>query len=226
MKKILFIYFVLLSSSLFAQTQARFIDVTGTAEIIAQADHVHFLIEIKNVSDTLEVSRRNNLAASDGLVRTMKEFKIEKGDWEISPVKFGKEYEYRQEGRKFAGYYSQLTVSVKLRNLTDYYSFTTEISKNKNYEITQSEYGLSDMVKYNKQALLKAAQDAREKAEYIAESMNVKIGKINEIKEMNRFEAFPTPLNSTMNGAANATDNVSGKITITRSVNMKIELAD
>lgn len=226
MKKSLFIYFTLLSSFLFAQTSPRFIDVTGTAEIIAQADHVHFLILIKNVSDTLEASRKSNLAASDELVQIMNQFKIEKGDWEISPVRFGKEYEYKREGRSLLGYYSQVTVSVKLRNLSDYYTFTTEISKNKNYEVMKSEYGLTDISKYHKNAILTAVQDAKEKAEYIAGNMNVKTGRIMEIKELNRFELNSAQANSSTYVSVNNTDNVSGKITITRSVNMKIELND
>lgn len=209
----------------FAQQNYRLIDVNGTSEIIAQADFIDFTINIRNVAETLEESRKVNMKASDELVNILSDFKISKADWELSPIRFGKEYSYSREERKQIGYFSQVSINVKLHSLNDYYSFISALSKNKFYEIVRSDYGVSDLLKYHREATIKAVQAAKEKAEYLAQTMGVKLGKIIEINELNRAEAYPNPFNSVtkMGGGEEMT---SGKISVSRSVNLKIEITD
>ncbi|MGD8780638.1 MAG: SIMPL domain-containing protein [Ignavibacteria bacterium] len=225
MKKILILFLLPCFYSLNAQDLSRFIDVNGTAEIVAEADHIFFNVQIRNVAETLEQSKQVNLNASDELVKILNEFNIAKEDWEISPIKFGKEYSYMSEERKLIGYFSQVNVTVKLRNFTDYYEFITKLSKNSLYEVVSSGYGVSDLIKYHKEATIKATKAAKEKAEYIAESMGVKVGKIIQIKEHDLFESYPKPLNS-VTMIAESKEDISGKVKISRSINMKLEIMD
>ena len=212
------------SSSLSAQETSRFIEVNGTSKIIAQADYIHFMIQIRNVAKTLEASRQQNVRDSDELVEIINQFRIAKEDWELSPMKFGKEYSYKPE-RKLVGYFSQVTVSVKLKSLDDYYAFITELSKNKFYEIIHSEYRVSDLLKYHKEATISAVKAAKEKAGYIAESMGVKVGKIIQIRELNKIQTYPNPFNK-VSEMGSSQENISGRISISRSVSMKVELID
>lgn len=227
MKKIFTLMLFIFSASIYAQALSRFIDVNGTSEVITQADYINFSINIRNVAETLEKSKQVNLNASNELVRILNEYKISKGDWELSPIKFGKEYSYVNNEQKQVGYYAQVNAAIKLRNMGDYFSFINALSKNKYYEISNSSFGVSDLLKYHKEATINAVQAAREKAEYIAKSMDVKLGKIIQIKELNQFETFPNPQNVVKNFAGeNPYEDISGKISISRSVNLKIEIID
>lgn len=225
MKKTVLLISLLLAGILQAQETQHFIDVNGTSEIMAQADFIFFNINIKNVAETLEESRLVNTKVSKDVVAIFNEFKISKEDWEISPIKFGKEYSYSREERKLIGYFSISSVTVKLRNLTDYYSFTSKLSKNTICEITNSDYGVSDIVKYNREAIIGAAKAAKEKAVYIAESLGVKLGKIIQITEANQFQQRPNPFNS-VTRESGSTENISGKVSIKRTVNMKLEIVE
>ena len=218
---------LIFSTSIYAQEFPRFIDVNGTAEVITQADYISFSVIIRNVAETLEESKQINVNASNELVNILNDFKISKGEWELSPIKFGKEYSYSNNEQKQVGYYAQVNAAIKLKNMGDYFSFINALSKNKFYEISNSFYGVTDLLKYHKEATINAVQAAREKAEYIAKSMNVKLGKIIQIKEFNQFETFPNPQNVVKNfDGGNQYEDVSGKISITRSVNLKIEIID
>jgi hypothetical protein len=223
LKKVFFIALIF-TSLMFAQDNSRFIEVNGTSEVIAPADYVHFNVNIRNVAKTLEQSRQDNLNASNELEDILKKFNISKDDWEMSPIKFGKEYIFENQERKLSGYFSQVNVSINLKNMNDYYPFTKELSKNKVFEITNSNYGVSDILKYHKEATIKAVQAAKEKAEYIAQSIGMKTGKVIQISELNQFESYPNPFNS-ITTAGGSPEDISGKISIKRSVNMKIELA-
>ncbi len=227
MKKIFILMLLIFSTSIYAQEFPRFIDVNGTAEVITQADYISFSVIIRNVAETLEESKQINVNASNELVNILNDFKISKGEWELSPIKFGKEYSYSNNEQKQVGYYAQVNAAIKLKNMGDYFSFINALSKNKFYEISNSFYGVTDLLKYHKEATINAVQAAREKAEYIAKSMNVKLGKIIQIKEFNQFETFPNPQNVVKNfDGGNQYEDVSGKISITRSVNLKIEIID
>jgi len=227
MKKIFVLLVLMCSSSFFAQELPRVIDVNGTSEVIAQADYIYFIINIRNVAKTLEASRQNNITASDELVKIINKFQIAKDDWELSPIRFGKEYSFAKGERNFAGYYSQIGVTVKLRDLNNYYAFINELSKNELYEITRSDYGVTDFTKYRKEAVIKAVQAAKEKAGYIAENMGVKTGKIIQIKELERPEAFPNSYAvNAVAAAGSSQENISGKISVNASVNIKVELLD
>ena len=227
MKKIFVMMLFIFSISIYAQELSRFIDVNGTSEVMTEADYIHFSIIIRSVAETLEKSKQENINASDELVNILTDFNISKGEWELSPIKFGKEYSYSNNERKHVGYYAQVNVSVKLKNMSDYYSFINALSKNKLYEISNSYYGVSDLLKYHREATINAVQAAREKAEYIAKSMGVKLGKIIQIKELNQFETYPNALNAVTNQAGgNSYEEISGKVSINRSVNLKIEIID
>lgn len=224
MKKIL-LFTLLLTSFISAQDMPRYIDVNGTSEISARADYINFVINIKNVAATLEESKQTNINASNSLVDIFDNFKISEEDFEISPIRFGKEYQYKKGERELLGYYSIVNVTVKLKQLNDYYAFISELSKNSLFEITRSDFGVSGILKYHKEATINAAKAAKEKAEYIAQSMGVKLGKVIQITELNPYQSRPTPLN-TYKAAGSSQENISGNVSVSRSVNVKFEIID
>ncbi|MBI9073512.1 MAG: SIMPL domain-containing protein [Melioribacteraceae bacterium] len=216
MRRIMLCVFIL-SCTLIAQNFQNNIEVNGTSEILAQADYINFVINIKNITESLEDSRKNNLEASTELKDIFIKFNIPSEDWELTPLKFGKEYTYTRDERKFVGYFAQSKMTIKLKQLDKYYDFISHLSKNTLFEITHSDYGVSNILKYHKQATIDAAKAARNKAEYIAESMGVKIGKVLEIIELNQFESYPNPFN-TISVMAKSPEDISGKVSISRSV--------
>lgn len=226
MKKIIVILLCVFFSTSFAQDIQRHINVSGNAEITVTADYIHFVIQIRNINESLKKSRETNVNASDELISILKEFKIKEDDWELSPIEFGKEYSYTREERKLIGYFSVVNVNVKLRVLEKYYEFISRLSENTLFEITQSEYGLSDYKKYHKEAIIKSAKAAKEKAMYLAESMGIKTGKVLQITEMSNFDPSPARMNNALLTKGGSAGNISGDIKISRSVNMQVEILD
>ena len=149
------------STLLLSQDLPRYIDVTGTAEILADADHISFVIMNKNVAETLQESKDGNTTTTDNVIKIFNEFKLLKNDWEISPIRFGKEYLHNRDEREFIGYYSSNRITVKLRNIEDYFLFINSLSLIREIEVVQSEYGLTDILQYHKNATIQAAENDR-----------------------------------------------------------------
>ena len=225
MKRIV-IMIVFLSNVFFAQELNRFIDVNGRAEVMAEADLIEFNINVRVVAEKLADSREQNNIAVEELVKIFNEFAIDKDDYEISPIQFGKEYSYSREKRELIGYYSTVNVSVKLKELDNYYSFIERLSQNNMFEIVRSRYAVSELQKYHRQATIDAVKAAIEKAEYIAESMNLSVGKIIQITELDANHYIPVAMNTVRSDMAGAGEEVAGKVSVARSVNMKVELTD
>ena len=224
LKKIIYLL-LFIQFLVYSQELPRFIDVNGTSEIQVDADHIYFVVAIRNIAETLQESKDINTKTTEELVRVFNEYKLDKDDWEITPIRFGKEYSRGSNEREFIGYYSSTSISVKLRKIDDYFSFINKLSSIQNIEVVRSDYGLSENIKYNKEAILQATKDAYEKAKYIAESLDMDVGMIYQIDELNKNESYPNPFNSSTS-LRSSSENMVGKIKIVRSINMKIQLID
>lgn len=225
MKKSVFISFLLFAISISAQELPRYIEVSGASQVFAEADEIFFNIRIHNISESLEDSRKINVESTNALIEIFKSFKVAKDDWEVSPVKFGKEYSYAGNEKKQIGYYTNVLVSFTLKDFDNYYALIKRLSANPLFEIVQSDYKVSHFLALHKKATINAVQAAKEKAEYMAQSLGLKVGKVIQITELNQPESYGHPLN-TVSLAGRSDEQVSGKISITRRVQMKIELID
>lgn len=215
---ILFVFFVKIN----AQENQKFINVTGTSEVIVNADQINISIHIRTIKKSIEESKKGNDKSVNDLVTILTGLGIDPHEIDISPVSMGKNYEYKQGERIQNGYYTNVDLSLLFKNLSKYYELIDKISLNDAYEIVNSNYSVSNFEALSKSAYEKALIAAKEKAEYMAKTMNVKLGDVIEIDETN-FSGSPLPVN------ALAKENfqnsgVSGKVTINRSIRVKFAI--
>ncbi len=209
--------------SVYAQENKRFINVEGTGEIIVPADQINFSVQIKVIEASIEKSKKNNDKYLNELLTILKNTGINSDDIEVSPLTLGKNYEYKSGERIQNGFFTQVNVSFKLKDLTKYYELTDELSSNNNYEILSSSYGLSNFEKHNKAAYIKALLDAKEKAGYMTKTLGVKLGEVLEIDEANFVQRYPVVFNS-LAKAGQPSESIAGKVTITRTVRVKFAI--
>jgi uncharacterized protein len=223
MGKIILAFFVLSFAVIHAQQNQRYINVNGTSELILQADEINYTIQIKIINESLEKSKQINDKNVKELLKILKNSGIDSNDIEVSPLILGKNYENSDRERKQKGFYSTVNVSFILKDLSKYFDLTDQLSSNDSYEIVSSGYGISDYERQHKLAYEKALKAAREKAEYMTQTLGVKLGGVLEIDENNYGQTYPNPFNTVTKENIQG-GNISGKVTIKRSVRVKFTI--
>ncbi len=223
MKKLFFILFVFCYTSLFPQESQRFINVNGTSQLILNADQIDFKIQIKVINDSALESKTLNDKYRNVLLAILKNYNVSANDIETSPLTFGKNYEYKDRDRVQNGFYSIVNVYFTLKDLSKYFDLTSKLAANENFEVLSSSYSISDYEKQHKLAYEKALIAAKEKAEYMCKTLGVALDKVIEIDENNSNEIYPNPFNTTTK-INSENGNVSGKVTLSRSVRVKFSI--
>ena len=224
MKYLVLFVLLLCSVSVNAQENDRYINVNGTSELILPADQINFGVQIRTVAESLDMSKSTNDKYLGELKAILKETGINQDDIEISPVTLGKNYEYdAQVGRRQKGFYTECRVTFILKDFSKYYELTDKLSASSHFEVVSSGYSLSDYEQHNKKAYEKALLAAKDKAEYMAKTLGVKLGEVLEIDENNFWQNNAVPFN-TVAKVSTQDENVSGKVTISKSVRVKFSI--
>jgi uncharacterized protein len=221
--KFMFAVVLLCYSFSAAQENHRYININGTSEITIPADQITITVQIKTVNSRMEESKRINDEKYNELSVLLKNIGISNDDIQVSPLTLGKNYVYSERERKQDGYYAQLKVSFLLKDLSKYYELTNNLSTNDNYEIVNSDYNISDYELQHRSAFEQALKAAKEKADYMASTLGLKIGEVLEIEENSLIPNYPNPFN-TATVINSQGDDISGKVVIRRSVRVKFAL--
>jgi uncharacterized protein len=221
MKKLFIFLMVSCSAFLYSQEHQRFIDVNGTSELDLPADQINITIQIRTVDYSIERSKKSNNKHLDELLGALKDAGINSKEIQVSPITLGKNYEYIERERKHKGYFTEVWVSVLLKDLSKYFDLINDLSSNNVFEIVNSNYCISDYETQHKAAYEKALKAAKEKAEYMSKALGVNLGEVLEIEENDNWQSRSLASNTI--SVAEASD-VSGKVMIKRSVRVKFAL--
>ena len=215
-------YLIILIASCFtfaqAQDHQRSIEVNGTAEIALPADQINITVQIRTVDASVERSKKANEKQLKELLDIIEDAGIDPKEIRITPILIGKNYEYIDRERRHRGFFTELSVSFLIKDLSKYYELINDISKNNVYEVNRSEYLISDYEIQHRAAYEKALKAAKEKAEYMCKALGVSLGEVLEIQENSSWQTH-TAASNTISIADAAS--VSGKVVIKRSVSVK-----
>ena len=224
MKYFFFLFIVFVTAPLFAQENIHYINVNGTSEVTRIADQASFTVEIKTIDDALEISKSLNDKNSGELLAILKEFGIRSSDISITPIKIGKNIIYdRDRQPKQKGFFAVVDISFLLKDLSKYYEFTNKLVTNNSFEVSKSSYSISDYETQHKIAIENALKAAKEKADYMAKTLGVSLGKVLEIDENNNYQTYANPFNSVTVERSDNSD-ISGKVVLKRSVRVKFSI--
>jgi uncharacterized protein YggE len=223
MKYFIFALLLICITSLKAQENKRYISITGTSELILPADQMTFTVQIRTINDSIEESKKANDNHMNELMTLLKTAGILSNDISATPINLGKNMEYKSGESIQKGYYTEVRVVFVLKDLSKYYDVTNKLSSNNTFASIISTYNISDNELQNKVAYQKALKAAKEKAEYMALTMGVKLGRVLEIDETNSSPVYPGSPNA--GTVVNSQDvNILGKVTIRKSVRVKFAI--
>jgi uncharacterized protein len=221
-------FFLALFICFFCSTKAqefhKYITVNGTSELILPADQINYTVRIKIVAATVEASKNANDSCKNALLMKLNKVGINSNDINVLPMTLGKNYEFNDSERKQRGFYTEVNVIFLLKDLSKYYELTNEISSSNQYEIMESIYSISDYELQHKLAYEKALKAAKEKAEYMVHALGVKLKDVLEIDENNYWQTGSIYSNTIEQKQDSRAGDMSGKVTIRRSVKVKFAI--
>lgn len=210
-------------SSIYSQ-EKRFIEVTGTANQEFPADQINWNFDIKKIAKSFDESKNQLDNTLNKLIAILNSANIDRHDIKISPIQQSRYYEFNQDReRVFKGFKSNCNLNFTLKDLTRYTELVSKLTELEEFEYFNTFYSDSNYELHHKATLLKASDEAKKKAEYLAENMGVRVGSVLEIQEAN--VSYPNPFNSSTSLQYD-TPIQSGKVDYTRSVKIKFELID
>ena len=224
MHKIIFPFILFCLTLVNAQQNQKYININGTSELILPADQINLNVKIRIVDESIESSKKKTDKALDDLLSILKMQKVNSQEIGISPIELGKNYEHdRDRVRIQNGFYTEVTVSFLIKDLSKYFELSNKLASNNEFEIVSSSYGISDYENQHQLAYKQALKAAKHKAEYMAETLGLKLVDVLEIDENNLWQSYPNPVNS-ITKIDSEGGNISGKVTIRRSVRVKFAI--
>jgi uncharacterized protein YggE len=181
----------------------RTVSVNGRGEVLATPDRARLAMSV-------EVIRPDLRAAQTEANRIVREYlgsahALGAKDEDISTagLSIRAEYDYSgKNGRKFVGYHVSRGLQVVVRDLDKIGDFLLRATDAGINSVSDPQLESSKAEDYQRQALAKAATDAREKAQVLADTLDVKLGAVHTLNASVDFESPSPPRPMTMKVAA------------------------
>ncbi|SHO51665.1 SIMPL domain-containing protein [Desulfopila aestuarii] len=217
---------LLLPLNSFSKGDSRTILVNGTATITAKAELATIQTQLKVISPTVEESYAAVTQTLTDIAKAVQPLGIEKENLITSTIIQGTEYGWQNNTRTILGYYSACTLGIKIPQISDTFRVHAKLASFQNLMIGETEYGRNDEPQMRITALQQALQDAKAKAQAMAETLGTKLGEVHHIQEA---EAMPfRPMSREVQLAAAPVDpgdvTTTGTISITGNVSVEFAL--
>ena len=178
-----------------SNTEATTINVNGQSTIKAEADEVSVYVGIETTEKTSEESKNANAKISDNVLVVLKTAGIPEGDIETSSYYIYPEYDWSNNKQELVGYRTSNVLKITTKDFdkvgaivdssvdagaTTIQSINFELSQDKQNEVKT-------------QAISKATEDAKVKAEATAQGLNAKLGKVKTVT-IQDYNYYPFPI--------------------------------
>lgn len=174
--------------------QATGISVTGEGKVTAAPDLAIITLGVSVLRPTVAESRDAAATSLQGMIDAMRALGVEEKDIQTSNVSIYPEYDYRGDTQTLRGFRVDNTVTAKIRNLDN----TSEIidravdAGGNDTSIQGIAFTIDDPESLREQARRDAVEDAKRKAETLANASGTSVG--SPISIVEGSVAYPQPL--------------------------------
>lgn len=175
------------------QKEGNTINVDGSAEITAEPDEAEVWAGISIVKKTAEEAQNEANKVINAVIDGLRYKGINEKDIETQNLNLYEETTWTQdEGSKVIGWRASQTLKVKTTDMSKVGTIVDIAVTNGANQINNVNFGLSKEKEqeYKQKALAEASKNAKSKAETIASSLGVNLGKIKSVSESS-FDYMP-----------------------------------
>ena len=203
MKTFLILLILTFSSAFFVSAQdvdkMPVIIVTGTAEVMVAPDETVFSLDVTKTDKDLQVAKRTNDEVVSKVLELTRRFSIALQDVKTDAISVEMKYESIRDAKKkvfdedgdeigtkvFKGYEVSKTVTVRLKDISRFEEFFSEVLKTGITEVNSVRFETSKLRENKDTARDLAMKAAREKAVAMTASIGQSVGKAVRITEGN-----------------------------------------
>jgi uncharacterized protein YggE len=195
----------------------KIVTVTGDGKVTALSDLAIFSFSVLTQAQTVKQVTMNNTQKMNAILKGMKKLKIKEKDIITSKYSLFPNYRHsKNRPPKITGYNLDKEIIIKTKKfelIDKIFEVITKEGVNKMMLL----FDIGDTKAYKKQAREKAFEDARKKAEEMAEVAGVRLGKVVTFSE-NETEQYPThSVPSTQIGFSTLGGELSGPVSVVES---------
>ncbi len=180
---LLVLIFILPIHAYAAQNVSK-ITVTGKSESVVEAQYAIINLDIKHVGMEMNLSHDQVMKTISKLTISLKDIGLADADIKKSLILQGQEYSWEKNSRVLKGYYSECLIDLYVKDINKIADVYKELANYRSISIQGTEYKRNDEFDIRKIEFEKALLAAKKKAEYMARTLDRKIGKAYSIQEI------------------------------------------
>ncbi|MBI2134670.1 SIMPL domain-containing protein [Candidatus Woesearchaeota archaeon] len=210
--------------------QQNAISVSGNANLQVEPDQAEVYVTIETSDEKAENAKNENAAISGNVIKSLKKEGIKDEDIETTSFYISPRYkwDYERQEQVLTGYTATNTLKVTTKDVDNAGKvIDTAVDSGAN-SIQSVNFGLSKEMQKEVfgEALIMASKVARDKAESLANSLGVNLGKVVSVQESNfNFAAYDVPRAAFgMEESKAATQIVPGKVEVSAFVSVAYEI--
>ncbi len=168
------------------------ISIQGMGKVTAIPDIATFTVGIQTEKYTVAAAQKENTDKMNEIIKALKEMGVEEEDIKTSQYNIYPQYNWNEGQRTLRGYQVTQSVTIKVRDLDkvgDIFARAGELGAN---NVGGLQFTIDDPEEYKQEARLKALENAKEKAEALADAADVKLGKVVGFSESSGGTPYPS----------------------------------
>lgn len=230
MKKIVLILAILLCASwAYAEEYPRTISVTGYGEVEVTPDTANLSLGFRSMDADLVKAKDEMTKKMDALIDALKQFSISEKDIQATQLYIYPSYATTDGKTTLQGYDVSRTITVVFTDLAKADAILDATIKAGANTFNGLSFSYSKEDELKNDALLKAVQNAKNQADYLAARFDVKRGKAYQISTSQQYYGVRTENMAAMKAEADTGGGqgyTPGKIKITAQVNASFYIVD
>lgn len=184
-KMVLLSLILILPFNVYAAENLRKITVTGKSEVVVEAHHAIIQLNVKYVKKEMRQSYNELIRVLSKLAKDLKHIGIPDTDIKKSLILQGQERSWENNSNILKGYFSECLIELDIKDINKLDEVYKALANYRSVTIQGTDYQRNDEFDLRKAEFNKALQTAKKKAEYMAQALNAKIGKVHSIQELN-----------------------------------------
>ena len=171
------------------------VTVRGEGSVAAQPDRAVVRFGVTTRAGTARKARSDNAAAAKSAMNAVRTLDVPEEKMRMASLRLQPRYEYDDEAdeRTLVGYEATRQVVVELGRLEVLPQLVADVVESGANRLNNIDYQLSDRSSVRNDALRKAAQAARGKAQLLAETLDAQLGPVHSINEQSFDVVRPQP---------------------------------
>lgn len=206
------------------------LSVSGTAKISVKPDIARLSIGVVSTGSSVSATQKQNTEKMNAITGAIKGFGVKDDDIQTSNYSIYPQYDYTDGRQVLRGYQVSQQLSVKVRNLETIGDIIARAGELGSNDVGGVSFEVDDTTALQKQARDKAIADAKEKAEVLARSLGMRLGKAVSFSEDSGSYPVPLMYNSydkvamEAGSRAPSPDIQSGSLDVAKNVSITFEI--